>query len=372
MKCPGCGVELQHDDEYKPGYIPLEAFKKRKAEGKEILCQRCFWLKHYRKVKPVRIDQNVLESLEKVVKESELVVWIIDISDFEGSYDERIKKLLARKKVALVVNKIDLIPKAVKIDEIRSWLKTCVNVDDFEKIFLLSAEKNYGINSLYRFLEKFNKVCFVGVTNVGKSSIFNKLSGKKATVTSLPGTTLDIISAKLKDSQTKIFDTPGLITSQRLMDFLPVECQAEIWAVKKLSRMTFKPDKDNVLFVGGMCVFEFDFEGPFRPIFQFFASEKVKFHLTNITKKDQIWEKHYGKMLVPPCKSSQPSKEKVKWVERFFDLDIGQELSIAGLGWLSVRRGPFKVKVTLPETVLVKKRNALVNPYRNLRKEEQI
>ncbi len=371
MKCPGCGVELQCREEHRAGYIPLDVLQRRKSEGKEILCQRCFWLKHYRKVKPVKLDQSVLDVLSEVIAECDFVAWIVDISDFEGSFDPQLQKLVSGKKVALVVNKLDLIPKSVSVQEIRDWLRMMVDSTNFEKVFLISAERNYGIRNLSRYLERFNRVCFIGLTNVGKSSIFNKLSGKQVNVTPFPGTTLDTISAKLRDSKTRLIDTPGLISSHRLMDLLPTECQAQMLAVKKLSRMTFKPEKDDVLFVSGMCVLEFSYNTELRPIFQVFSGEKVKFHLTNVRKKDHIWEKHYGKLLVPPCRPSQPARDKVVWSQCNFELDAGEELSVAGLGWLSVRRGPFTVKITVPEDVLVTKRNALVSPYRRRISEKE-
>ncbi len=366
MKCPGCGIELQHENEYQAGYIPFDVFQRRQTEKKEILCQRCFWLKHYHKIKPIRLDQDTLRTLEKVMSESDLVAFVVDISDFEGSFDERIQKLVSNKKTILLVNKIDLIPRVVTIEEMKQWLKTRIDLSKFEKLFLLSAERNYGLKSLSRYIEKFNRVCFVGVTNVGKSSIFNRLSGKKATVTPFPGTTLDILNAKLRDSQTKIVDTPGLITYRRLMDLLQTECQAKLWAVRKLSRMTFKPNSNSSLFIGGMCVIDFNFDGLLRPIFQVFASEKIKFHLTNSYRKQQIWMKHYGRMLVPPCNSEEPRRDSINWVQHEFELNLGDELSIAGLGWLSVRRGPFTVKVTVPENVTITKRIALVNPYKKI------
>ena len=37
---------------------------------------------------------------------------------------------------------------------------------------------------------------------------------------------------------------------------------------------------------------------------------------------------------------------------------------VAGLGWLSVRRGPLTVEVTVPENVKLVVREALVNPNR--------
>jgi ferrous iron transport protein B len=59
---------------------------------------------------------------------------------------------------------------------------------------------------------KHKKIAIVGAPNVGKSSIFNDLSGRYATVSNYPGTTVEIFSAtiKVKDTEYEIIDTPGM------------------------------------------------------------------------------------------------------------------------------------------------------------------
>ncbi|MEE8359674.1 MAG: ferrous iron transport protein B [Candidatus Omnitrophota bacterium] len=57
------------------------------------------------------------------------------------------------------------------------------------------------------------KVFLVGSPNVGKSAIFNALTGSYVTVSNYPGTTVDISSGKMKigrHHQFKIVDTPGM------------------------------------------------------------------------------------------------------------------------------------------------------------------
>lgn len=57
------------------------------------------------------------------------------------------------------------------------------------------------------------KVFLVGSPNVGKSAIFNALTGSYVTVSNYPGTTVDISSGKMKigrHHQFKVIDTPGM------------------------------------------------------------------------------------------------------------------------------------------------------------------
>lgn len=63
---------------------------------------------------------------------------------------------------------------------------------------------------------------------------------------------------------------------------------------------------------------------------------------------------------MPPFKPKELSMDSLNWKEEEFELNTGEELAIAGLGWLSVRRGPFKAKVKTINDVIVKKEKHLL------------
>ena len=56
------------------------------------------------------------------------------------------------------------------------------------------------------------KVSIVGSPNVGKSVIFNKLTGAYVTVSNYPGTTVDVSrgKAKIEGEEFEVVDTPGM------------------------------------------------------------------------------------------------------------------------------------------------------------------
>ena len=58
----------------------------------------------------------------------------------------------------------------------------------------------------------FRKICIVGNPNVGKSAIFNNLTGAYVTVSNYPGTTVDVSRgrAKIEGDEYEIVDTPGI------------------------------------------------------------------------------------------------------------------------------------------------------------------
>jgi len=56
------------------------------------------------------------------------------------------------------------------------------------------------------------KIAIVGTPNVGKSVMFNRLTGEYATVSNYPGTTVEVYRAKAKigEEEFEVIDTPGM------------------------------------------------------------------------------------------------------------------------------------------------------------------
>lgn len=63
-------------------------------------------------------------------------------------------------------------------------------------------------------VDNLKKIFLVGMPNVGKSVLFNRLTGAYVTVSNYPGTTVDISCGKayIMGENFEIIDTPGLYT----------------------------------------------------------------------------------------------------------------------------------------------------------------
>ncbi len=84
-------------------------------------------------------------------------------------------------------------------------------------------------------MSKEKKIAIVGSPNVGKSSIFNNLSGRYATVSNYPGTTVELFNSHIhiKNYQCQLIDTPGMYS------FLPL---SEEEAIARRILLDDKPD----------------------------------------------------------------------------------------------------------------------------------
>lgn len=68
------------------------------------------------------------------------------------------------------------------------------------------------------------KIAIVGCPNVGKSVLFNRLTGRYVTVSNYPGTTVEVSRgrARLEGEDFEVIDTPGLYT------FIPINEEEKV------------------------------------------------------------------------------------------------------------------------------------------------
>ena len=85
-KCSGCGIELQSEDKNLPGYLP-----ESKIKEKDAICQRCFKISNYGAYLPIDLnDKDYKNEVLKVLKKMDVVVVVVDLIDFEGSFDKEL------------------------------------------------------------------------------------------------------------------------------------------------------------------------------------------------------------------------------------------------------------------------------------------
>lgn len=165
--------------------------------------------------------------LQEILPLLDILIEVADARLPQGSRNPDLQKLLARddggnKPRILVLNKIDLAdPK-----KIAGWLE--YYKADGEKVVALNARDGQGLSRLTALLDEVKpdlsqesgdrgrirrerlRIGVIGIPNVGKSSVLNRLAGRSATqVGNKPGVTRGRQWVK-KDSW-QILDTPGLL-----------------------------------------------------------------------------------------------------------------------------------------------------------------
>lgn len=200
IRCSGCGAVLQTLDSKKIGFVPLEKYQE------QSLCERCFRIIHYNELSVVSVLNND-EIIDKVNKTNYFAFFLVDLLNINDETINTYKKINMPKCMA--ISKIDYIPKYIKFDKIKKWLKNVYHIED--EIIFFSAKYKKNIHVFNSILEKFpsKKGYLLGYTNASKSTLVNTLLDNTQITTSLiPNTTTDFMEIK-GDNGVTFIDTPG-------------------------------------------------------------------------------------------------------------------------------------------------------------------
>lgn len=372
-KCIGCGEKLQYDNPVLPGYIPKNILETRD----NIICKRCFRLKHYGENLEKEEEKDVYRlEVKKAISEADIVIPIFDIIDFESSFTNEIIDLLEDKTILALINKIDLLPSYIHISEVSKWVNYYFNENNFfpSDIAFVSAEKKYGVNGIFRKIQYIAKnilkkkldtkikIAIMGVSNVGKSRLINLLLDKNSsTVSKFSGTTKKNIKniKNTKEFKLEIIDTPGLIPDGRLSDLLNSDMSYKLVPSGEISRKTYRLKEKMVFMMSNLAYFEVlsNPKNKNSSIVSVYASKEVKFHVTNKNKVDELYSNlNFFNLL---DEENYEKYNKNEFITREYTIDENEDLVIAGLGYIEVKRGPLEVRLHLPKYVKVVVRKSI-------------
>jgi 30S ribosome assembly GTPase len=361
--CMGCGVKIQTEDSNELGFAPASALEKEM-----IICQRCFRLKHYNEVQDVSLtDNDFLKILNEIGKSDALIVMIVDIFDFNGSWIPGMHRFVGNNKILLVGNKVDLLPKSIKSTKLMHWMKH--EAKDLglrpEEVFLVSASKGHFMKEIASAIDEMRNgkdVYVVGCTNVGKSTFINQIikevTGEEDVITTshFPGTTLDIIKIPLDDGKSLI-DSPGIINHHQMAHFVDKRDLKVITPKKEIKPKIFQLNEGQTLFFGGLA--RFDYVSGGRRSFVCYLSNEINIHRTKIENAADLYEKHVGEMLTPPRKEQlETFPELVK--QEYIIKEPKTDIVFSGLGWITVNEPGAKVIAYAPKGVKTLLRKSLI------------
>jgi 30S ribosome assembly GTPase len=361
--CIGCGIKVQTDNPKELGYAPASALEKE-----SIICQRCFKLKHYNEVQDVSLtDDDFLKILNEVGQTDSLIVKIVDIFDFNGSWLPGIHRFVGQNDVLLIGNKADLLPKSVKHNRVVNWMKESAKQLGLSPIdvLLVSADKGDNIAEAAEAIDRYRQgkdVYVVGCTNVGKSTFINRLikevtgEGDIITTSHFPGTTLDTIEIPLDDGQALI-DTPGIINHHQMAHFVDKRDLKVITPKKEIKPKVYQLNEQQTLFFGGLARFDYISGG--RRSFTSYISNELNIHRTKLENADELYKNHVGEMLTPPRKDQL--EEFPEMVRREFSIkEEKMDVVFSGLGWITVNEPGAKIAAYVPKGVNVMIRKSLI------------
>ncbi|MDF2010908.1 ribosome biogenesis GTPase YqeH [Priestia megaterium] len=363
LQCVGCGVEIQTERPDELGYAPKSALEKE-----AIICQRCFRLKHYNEVQDISLtDDDFLKILNGIGQTDGLVVKVVDIFDFNGSWLPGLHRFVGNNKVLLVGNKADLLPKSIKKNKLIHWMKREAKELGLKSVdvFLMSAQKGQGIREIAEAIEHYREgkdVYVVGCTNVGKSTFINaiikEVTGEKDIITTsqYPGTTLDMIDIPL-DNGASLYDTPGIINHHQMAHYVDKRDLKLISPKKEIKPKVYQLNEGQTLYFGGLARLDYVQGG--RKSLTCYVSNDLHIHRTKLEKADELYEKQAGELLQPP-RPEQMDEFPELVAHEFTIKNEKTDIVFSGLGWVTVNESGSKVVAHAPKGVGVFVRDSLI------------
>ena len=118
LKCIGCGITIQTENPDE-GFAPESSI-----QNEDVVCKRCFRLRNYNELQPVSLtSDDFLNILNGIGAKEGLVVKIVDIFDFNGSWINGLHRFVGNKDIILIGNKSDLLPKSLNPKRLIHWMK---------------------------------------------------------------------------------------------------------------------------------------------------------------------------------------------------------------------------------------------------------
>lgn len=345
-KCNGCGIVLQDQHQDDPGYTP---------KSENDLCQRCFRLNNYNDlVKSYKNDFDNFDILNAVNENDRLILWVVDLFDFDSNIIDGLNRHLLDKDIILIGTKRDLLPASMGNQKLLQFVQSRL------KFYGISVKEilftgNHGRDGFENVLEVIDyyrndrDVIIMGQANAGKSSLINTLANSNITISKYPGTTLDLIAIDM-DEYT-LYDTPGLIRDDNLQVYVDDE---DLKAVvpQKIVQKVFQLERDTSFTIEGLIQIQFEVKSKTSVIF--YVNDRLKIHRTSIANAEKQWARE----------SVDEANIKTHGEHKFIkQMPIGKDnfdIVINGLGFVNVKKGIKNVAIMSNEKVAVLIRKALI------------
>uniref|UniRef100_M8BXT9 NOA1/YqeH-like C-terminal domain-containing protein n=1 Tax=Aegilops tauschii TaxID=37682 RepID=M8BXT9_AEGTA len=313
--------------------------KKRHNQLKTVLCGRCKLLSHGHMVTAVGghggypggkqfvSAEELREKLSYLRHEKALIVKLVDIVDFNGSFLSRIRDFAGANPIVLVITKVDLLPRDTDLNCIGDWVVESV------------VRKKLNVLSVHLTSSK----SLVGITGV-----ISEIQHKEGPIQ---------IEAFLGGG--KLYDTPGVHLHHRQAAVIHADDLPSLAPQSRLKGRCFPAnDTDvglsgNTLFWGGLVRIDVVKALP-RTRLTFYGPKKLSINMVPTTEADEFYKREVGVMLTPP--TGQERAEGWCGLQGVRELQIKYEeldrpasdIAISGLGWIAVE--PLGVPSSDPDS----------------------
>lgn len=358
-RCKGCGVLLQQENSEKIGYTP---------KSDAAYCQRCFRISHYDDVTismKTGIDPDLV--LRKVAALDALILWVVDLFDFEANLIAGLNRHLQGKTIVLVATKRDLLPETTGNQKLADFITA--RCKDFgitiaglvicgDLVKHAFDKDNYSLKEVEKAIAYYREgkdVAVIGMANAGKSTLLNGfLKNNTLTTSRHPGTTLDLVAMDMGDYT--LYDTPGLTRKDSYLTIADDALLKQLIPDRRLKARSYQLYEDQSLAVGGLA--RLDLLGGTKVTCVGYFAPHLKLHRGKAAGADALWNTHMGGLLSPSLHNDFASMKRYSYTA----LKDKQKLDVVihGLGWFCISGDVKEIHISVDKEVNVTFRKAMI------------
>lgn len=366
MRCYCCGAVLQSKNKEEEGFIEKELLKLEDANERVLYCHNC-----YEKMKAINTgmlesdtDDEILRILNDAVATDALLIWVVDLFQFNGTLNPEVVKKAKKLDVVVLGTKYDLFPKRIKPETMCSFLRDRFNEVGIDPVAVkvFGNTENIDPKDLLKKMEILRKghdVYMVGTLASGKTSIINRLlkgytNKSKRTIATeeYPGTSVKVLEIPLSNSSF-FYELPGFSLNTSVLGKVEKEVKNIILPKKEIKMQKLVINEGDTMCVGSLAAFTL-VKGRVTT-FHFYGAEGNEVKRVSTKKLSRFLKENCVKRNLRPVSERFSAFTDYDVFEYDMERD-GKEhdIAITGLGWMRFEGRGQVIRVTFPRGVAIK------------------
>ena len=366
MRCYCCGAVLQSKKKSENGFIEKVLLESEDAENRVLYCHNC-----YEKMKAINTgmlesdtDDEILKILNDAVATDALLVWVVDLFQFNGTLNPDVVKKAKKLNVVVLGTKFDLFPRRIKAETMIQFLKDRFNEVGINPVGIqvFGNTENIEPEKLLKKMDELRKghdVYMIGSLASGKTFIINKMlkgytNKSKRTITTeeYPGTSVKVLEIPLSNSSF-FYELPGFSLNTSVLGKVEKEVKSIIVPKKEIKMQRLVLNEGDSMCIGSLAAFTLVKGRP--TTFHFYGAEGNEVKRVSDKKLDRFLRDNVIKRSVRPVSERYSAFTDYDVFEYDMEKD-GKEhdIAVTGLGWVRFEGRGQIVRVTFPRGVAIK------------------